>query len=301
MRRLPPLNAVRAYEAAARLGSFTRAAEELCVTQTAVSHQVKRLEAWLGRALFLRQGHQLTLTAEGRAYLRELGPLLDQLALATSRLLGDGMDGVLKVSVLPSFASRWLVPRLPDFHRLHPGVELQLNVSLKLERIGAGGFDLGIRSGLGDWPGLRAELLSTEWLSPVCAPSLLQGEPGLRSPADLRHHRLLQETPRDLWARWLALAGVTGVQARAGRGFSDSSLLLQAAAHGDGVAIGRLFLAWDDLRAGRLVQPFQPALRNDYSYWLVTPRTAETGPRAEAFRRWVLAQTAPFRGAQAAA
>lgn len=294
MRRLPPLNAVRAFEAAARLGSFTRAAQELCVTQTAISHQVRRLEGWLNQPLFIRHGHQLTLTAAGQGYLRDVGAILDQLARATSHMSSDSLEGVLKVSVLPSFASRWLVPRLPDFHRRHPGIDLQLSVSLPLEHVGEGGFDAGIRSGLGGWAGLRAELLSTEWLSPVCAPSLLQG---LRAPDDLRHHRLLQETPRDLWARWLAMAGVTDIQARAGRGFSDSSLLLQAAAHGDGVAIGRLFLAWDDLQAGRLAQPFELALQNDYSYWLVTPETARLGSRTEAFRQWVLGQTAHFRGA----
>ena len=304
-RRLPPLNALRAYEAAARHHSFTRAADELHVTQAAISHQVRQLEEWLGRKLFERQGHALTSTAAGKAYAPELSRLLDALAGATERVAGTdhSLAGPLRITALPSFVARWLVPRLVRFRSLYPGIDLHVTSEVGLHDFARGDgrdFDLAIRLGLGRWPGLQADLISRERLSPVCSPTLLvHGAPPLATVADLQAHTLLHDQPGDLWPRWLALAGATRSEAeaiaRAGPGFSDSALVLQAAAEGQGVALGRLFLASSDIAAGRLVKPFALDLPNDYSYWLAYPPAAAGQPRLGAFRDWLLAETSAWR------
>lgn len=297
-RRLPPLNALRAFEAAARHHSFTRAADELHVTQAAISHQVRQLEEWLGLKLFERQGHTLTRTAAGKAYAPELSRLLDALASATERLAGnDSLVGPLHITALPSFVARWLVPRLARFRALHPGIDLHVTSEVAVHDFAHGDFDLAIRLGLGRWPGLQADLISRERLSPVCSPALLAHAP-LATVADLQAHTLLHDQPGDLWPRWLALAGATRSEAdavRAGPGLSDSALVLQAAAEGHGVALGRIFLASADLAAGRLVKPFALDLPNDYSYWLAYPKAAAGQPRLAAFRDWVLAETSVWR------
>ncbi len=299
-RRLPPLNALRAFEAAARHHSFTRAADELHVTQAAISHQVRQLEEWLGLKLFERQGHALTRTAAGKAYAPELSRLLDALASATERVTGNdnSLVGPLRITALPSFAGRWLVPRLAGFRALHPGIDLHITSELAVHDFARGDFDLAIRLGLGRWPGLQADLISRERLSPVCSPALLAQAP-LATVADLQAHTLLHDQPGDLWPRWLALAGASRNEAdaiaRAGPGFSDSALVLQAAAEGQGVALGRMFLASADITAGRLVKPFSLDLPNDYSYWLAYPQAAAGQPRLAAFRDWVLAETSAWR------
>ena len=291
-RRLPPLNAVKAFEAAARHGSFTRAANELHVTQAAVSHQVKQFEDWLGLKLFERSGHALTLTAAGKRYLPQLSAALDALAAATAQLTDDALAGPLRISVLPSFAGKWLLPRLGRFRAVHPSIDLQISTSASLCDFSRDDVDLGIRSGLGRWPGLQADLIAREWLAPLCSPALLAKGAPLHTPSDLRLHTLLHDRPADLWPRWLEVAGAAEVDARPGPGFTDSGLVLQAALDGHGVALGRLFLAADDMRAGRLVQPFPHRLPNDYSYWLVYPKSAAGKPRLAAFRRWLLDEAA---------
>lgn len=292
LRRLPPLNALRAFEAAARHRNFTRAAEELHVTQAAISHQVKQLEDWLGRKLFERNGHTLTLTVDGRSYLPDLTRALDALAAATARLSDTALAGPLRISVLPSFAGKWLMPRLGRFRAAHPDIDLQISSSTELCDFSKGDIDLGIRLGLGRWPGLQADLVAHEWLTPLCSPALLQSGPPLDSPDDLRFHTLLHDQPADLWPRWLDAAGASGVDARPGPGFTDSSLVLQAAADGHGIALGRLFLAADDVAAQRLVRPFAKVLQNDYSYWMVYPKAAAEKPRIAAFRDWLLGEAA---------
>ncbi|PTL82985.1 transcriptional regulator GcvA [Vitiosangium sp. GDMCC 1.1324] len=286
MRRIPPLGALRAFEAGARHLSFTRAAAELCVTQAAISHQVRQLEDWLGVTLFERRGHALALTAKGAAYLRELTPAFDRMSEATARLY-EREQGPLRLTVLPSFASCWLLPRLERFRQLHPDIELHLTSSAELWDFLDERFDVGIRSGLGRWTGLKAEQISQEALSPVCSPSLAKK---LRSPSELRKVRLLHDTPKDGWRRWLDFAGVDGVDAEVGPVFNDAGLALQAAVQGHGVALGRLMLASDDLKAGRLVQPFAKVLPNDFSYWLVHPRPLAGRSDVAAFRTWLLSE-----------
>ncbi|MFN9475258.1 transcriptional regulator GcvA [Acidovorax sp.] len=295
-----PLNALRAFEAAARHHSFTRAADELHVTQAAISHQVRQLEDWLGRKLFERQDHALTRTAAGKAYAPELSRLLDALASATERVAGNyhSLAGPLRITALPSFVARWLVPRLARFRAQHPGIDLHVTSEVALHDFARDeGFDIAIRLGLGRWPGLQADLVSPERLSPVCSPALLAQAP-LATVADLQAHTLLHDQPGDLWPRWLALAGASRSDAeaiaRTGPGFSDSALVLQAAAEGQGV-LGRIFLASADITAGRLVKPFALDLPNDYSYWLAYPPAAAQQPRLAAFRDWVLAESSAWR------
>ena len=289
MRRLPPLGALRAFEAAAQHLSFTRAAAELCVTQAAISHQIRQLEDWLGFRLFERRGHALKLTAKGEAYLPELAGVLDRIAAATLRLMEPDARP-LRITVLPSFASRWLVPRLEAFRALHPDIDVRLDSSADVWTFATERFDLGIRSGLGRWTGVKADLIARETLSPVCSPALADGPPAIRVPADLRHVRLLYDTPREAWRHWCDEAGIVGLDLDAGASFNDASLALQAAVEGQGVALGRLMLAADDLRSGRLVQPFDVVLPNDYSYWLVYPAAALERANVVAFRTWLLAE-----------
>jgi LysR family glycine cleavage system transcriptional activator len=289
MRRLPPLGALRAFEAGARHLSFTQAATELCVTQAAISHQVRLLEDWLGVRLFERRGHALRLTPKGATYLPELTGALDRMSVATMRLR-ERKDGPLRITVLPSFASCWLVPRLGKFHDLHPEIDLRLTSSADLWSFASDGFDVGIRSGLGRWAGLKADLIARETLSPVCNPSVAAGPPPLRTPSDLRSVKLLHDTPKDGWSRWLEEAGVADVNVEAGPAFNDAGLMLQAAKDGQGVALGRMFLAADELRSGRLIRLFDIDLPNDYSYWLVYPRSSSDRPDVLAFRAWLLTE-----------
>ncbi|EPX98335.1 hypothetical protein C404_09525 [Ralstonia sp. AU12-08] len=286
MRRLPPLGALRAFEAAARHLSFTRAAAELCVTQAAISHQVRQLEDWLGLKLFARRGHALTLTVEGGSYLSELTHLFDGLVEATARLSGRAQD-TLRITALPSFASRWLLPRLGGFRVQHPEIELKLTTSTTLWVHTDDTFDIGIRSGLGRWPGLKADLIAREYLSSVCSPALRES---LAAPADLRHATLLHDEPKGAWRAWFEHAGVIPPRRTSGVVFNDAGMVLQAAVEGQGVALGRLLLAADDLAAGRLVQPFDVSMPNDFSYWLVYPRASAGRPEVAAFRAWLLAE-----------
>lgn len=289
MRRLPPLGALRAFEAAARHLNFTVAAAELYVTQAAISHQVRQLEAWLGLQLFERRGHALAMTEPGRSYLAEITVALDRIASATARVQ-QGIQGPLRITVLPSFAACWLVPRLDVFRAQHPEIELRLTTSTQLWDGVDDRFDVGIRLGLGRWPGLVADLIARESLSPVCAPALAAGSPPLREPADLRHARLLHDVPRDAWRTWCERAGLVDIDVQAGLTFDDASLVLQAARQGQGVALGRLTLAERDLNEGRLVRPFDLAVPNDYSYWLVYPRAKVQRADIAAFRAWLLAE-----------
>lgn len=265
--------------------SFTQAAAELCVTQAAISHQVRQLEGWLGHPMFTRRGHALNLTQKGGAYLAELSQVFDQIAAATQRVR-DKREGPLRISVLPSFASRWLLPRLPAFRASHPEVDLRVTSSVQLWS-GDDTFDIGIRSGLGRWPRVKADLIAREFLSPVCSPALASGPPALTRPEDLKQVPLLHDQPRMAWQQWCQYAGVA-LDLSQGFVFNDAALVLQAAVDGQGVALGRLMLAANDLRAGRLVRLFDHALPNDYSYWIVYARSSAQRPEVAAFRGWLL-------------
>ncbi|TIX88512.1 transcriptional regulator GcvA [Rhizobium sp. P44RR-XXIV] len=288
MRRLPPLGAVRAFEAGARHLNFTRAADELCVTQAAISHQVHLLEDWLGVKLFERAGHSLRLTDKGSTFLMEVSEILDRLAAASSTV-GSRQNGPLRLTVLPSFASSWLVPRLKTFRERHADIDLRLSSSPESWDFSSDGFDIAIRSGLGRWRGLKTYLIAHEALSPVCTPSLA-ATLDLKTPDQLLRASLLHDTPRDAWSRWLNQAGVSHREPLPGMIFNDHAQMLQAAMDGQGVALGRLFLAGTALRDGRLVQPFDMTLPNDFSYWFVCPGAVADRPDVIAFRTWLLSE-----------
>ncbi|MDP6708403.1 MAG: transcriptional regulator GcvA [Alphaproteobacteria bacterium] len=287
-RRLPPLNALRAFEAAARHLSFTRAADELAVTQAAVSHQVKALEGWLGLKLFDRQNRTIYLTRNGQAYLPAVREAFDILAEATRRLAGQEARGVLSVSAVPSFAAKWLVPRLADFRRRHPEIDVRISANDRLIDFARDDVDLAIRMGNGEWPGLAAVFFMDEDLFPVCAPALLEGPHPLRRPEDLAHHTLLHDDMRQDWRTWLTAAGVEGIDPEPGPGFTDSSMVIQAAVEGQGVALGRSALASSDLAAGRLVKPFEVRLPASFAYYIVYPAAAAEQPKVKAFTDWLL-------------
>jgi len=292
-RRLPPLNALRAFEAAARHASFAKAAAELHVTPAAVSHQIKALEAILEVPLFRRLPRGLVLTEAGRAYLPGLSDGLDRLAQATERLMARGRAGRLTVSVLPSFATRWLVPRLADFRRRHPDLDVHVDASTERIDFARSEVDVGLRYGRGGWPGLRAEVFLTEDVYPVCSPALRDGDPPLDEPADLRRHTLLHDSvvnadePWIGWAPWLRLFGLDDIDPDRGPSFSDSNMLMEACAAGQGVAIGRDSLIEEPLAAGRLVRPFPHSRLADYRYYLVGPPAAFDKPKVQLFRDWL--------------
>jgi LysR family transcriptional regulator, glycine cleavage system transcriptional activator len=300
-RRLPPLNALRAFEAAARHGGFARAAEELAVTPAAVSQQVRLLEADLGVALFHRLPRGLALTEAGRGALPELGAAFAGLARAVEEMRGGSPEGALVVSVLPSFARLWLGPRLPGFVAAHPGIELTVRAETRAVDFARDPVDVGLRYGRGVYPGLHVRLLLTEDVFPVCAPALAAGPPPLRRLEDLRRHALLHERdsaePSLDWATWLREAGVGGAEAAAGPGFTDSAMLVEAAARGMGVALGRGALVADELVAGRLVRPLPLSRPAEFAYFAVTRDGRERHPRVRAFLDWLEGEAAASRAA----
>src|SRR5947209_322966 len=295
-RTLPPLNALRAFEAAARHLSFTSAAAELNVTQAAISHQIKALEDRLGLKLFRRVGRGLLLTDAAQAYLAEIAIAFDRIAGATRRLHQHDAAGVLSATVLPSFAAKWLLPRLGRFRAAHPEIDLRISSSVEQIDLAREDFDFALRAGSGQYPCMRSDLILTESFFPVCSPVLLSGPKPLRVPADLRAHTLLHDEPRDLWQLWLKTVGLTDIDATRGPGFSDSGMLIQAAVEGQGVAIAKGTLAGDDLKAGRLVRPFDQSLPANYSYWLVCPEASAERPKIVAFRDWILSEARISQG-----
>ncbi len=290
VRRLPPLNALRAFEAAARHLSFTRAAAELNVTQAAISHQVKALEERLGITLFRRLNRALLLTDSGQAYLPAVRDAFDRLAEATDRLYAQEARGTLTVSVLPSFAAKWLVPRLGRFRDAYPEIDVRVAPSVHLTDFSREDVDLALRYGRGTWPGMRIDRLMTEDICPVCSPRLLEGPKPLRTPADLAHHTLLHDEDHGSWRMWLAAAGVDDVDPTHGTVFTDSGMVVQAAVEGQGVALARSALAAADLAEGRLVAPFDVVLPAAFAYYVVCPEATASRPKIVAFREWVLGE-----------
>lgn len=298
-RSLPPLNGLRAFEAAARHLSFTKAAEELHVTQAAVSHQIKNLEERLGMRLFRRLNRALLLTDEGQRLFLPVRDAFERLAEAVEGLRARDTGGPLTVSVLPSFAAKWLVPRLSRFQERCPDIDLRITALERLVDLVRDDVDIAIRFGSGTWPGLKAEMILEDRITPVCSPALAKR---LREPADLAHATLLHETMEPMrnfpdWAAWLQAAGVSGVDVSRGLRFSHTHILLQAAIDGRGVALGQLPLAADDLAAGRLVAPFDLSLPIGYAYYLVYLPEAAERPKIKAFREWVNAETTERRPA----
>ncbi len=304
-RRLPPLNSLRAFEAAARHLSFKKAAEELHVTPAAVSHQIRTLEEYCGTPLFHRLARALRLTEAGQAALPLLREGFDKLAEAADAMRAEERSGILTVSVAPSFGAKWLIPRLDRFRAAHPEFDVRIDASYTLVNFAADGVDVALRFGRGVYRNLRSECLMAEVSLPVCSPRLLERDPPLRRPEDLRHHTLLhvqwrtEDDAAPSWRMWLRAAGIEGVDAERGPRFSMGGLALEAAIAGQGVALASAAVVDGDLKAGRLVRPFPASLSlaTAFCYYLVYPEAKAGDPKVMAFRDWVLAEVVPDENA----
>jgi len=285
---LPPLNALKAFEAAARHESFTRAAEELCVTQGAVSHQVKALEAELAVRLFSRERQRLIITEAGRDYLTVVRDALDRIAIGTERLLQRQNAGVLTVSTSPDFAAKWLVHRLGHFAEAHAEIDLRISATLHHVDFAREEVDLAVRHGDGNWPGLDTVRLSSEQLFAVCSPKLLSGRHRLSKPADILKFPLIHMDSRTDWNNWLQEAGLDEAGVTHGPVLNRASMVIDAAINGQGVALARTTLAAWDLINGRLMRPFPLSLPLSKTYWIICPKATASLPKIVTFREWLL-------------
>ena len=314
--RLPPLNALKAFEAAARHLSVKKAAVELNVTPAAVSHQIRSLEEYLDLQLFHRYNRALELTDAARACLPKLREGFDCLAQAVERLRTHTSGGMLTVSAAPSFAARWLMPRLHRFIAAHH--EIDVRVSARMRRVSVDGkvdvaeratietwlddSDVAILYGHGHYPDMDVHRLLSLTISPICSPKLLTGEHPLRTPEDLKHHMLLHDDTGDMydgesfWEVWLEAAGVTGIDAKRGARFSHAVLALEAAIDAVGVVASMPSLAAEELASGKLVMPFDLKVPLDSAYYLVCEPHAKTRPSVAAFRDWLIAEAAKDGG-----
>lgn len=290
MRRdLPPFSALRAFEASARHGSFKRAAEELCLTQSAVSHRIKELEDFLGVPLFHRLIRKVALTERGKDYLADLSDVMDHIEEATRQVRDSSLGGRLAVRLSPAFASRWLLPRLHLFEAAQPGIELHISTGIAAVDFATEDIDVAVQWSYGPQPGLRCEPFLETAIYPVASPSLLRNGPPIGCSDDLRHYTLLRAEVDDLWPQWLALAGATQVDAGPGPRFAHCDLEYQAAIDGQGVALALAELVAGDIAAGRLVRLFDIALPTRTIYSIIMPEAWTRRPRAAAFRDWLLA------------
>jgi LysR family glycine cleavage system transcriptional activator len=292
-RRLPPMNTLRAFEAAGRLLSFTRAAEELHVTQAAISHQIKNLETSIGVRLFRRLNRALLMTEAGQRYLPAVRDALDALGDATNGLTRTDESGVLMISTLPSFAATWLVPRLTKFRTVHPEIDILISASDEIVDLVRDDLDMGIRYGSGTYAGLRSDRLLGEEQFIVCNPRLVNdGLYPLREPDDLRYHTLLHDEAFTDWQRWLGEMGVSGANAARGPTFNHSNVVIEAAIDGQGVALARSAIAAAALADGRLVKPFDISVPLAPAYYVVSPWENAERAKVVIFRDWLLAEAA---------
>jgi LysR family glycine cleavage system transcriptional activator len=303
-RRLLPLNALRAFEAAARHLSFSRAADELSVTPGAVSQHIRQLEDHAGAPLFRRNGRGLELSDTGRAALPLLREGFERLLDASALLREPAKRRQIAVSVAPSFAAKWLMPRLDRFHEAHPEIEVWISADMEVAELGDGAVDVAVRYGPGDYANVVTERLLGEGVLPVCAPELMEGAKPIREPSDLAGHTLLHDVSLDAdpscpdWAMWFKARGVSGVDSRRGFRFNQSALVIEAAVMGRGVGLAKRTLAQADLEAGRLVAPFADGgAEIDFAYYIVTPRNRRASESALAFVAWLKREAADHENA----
>ncbi len=287
---IPSTTALRAFEAAARHLSFTAAAGDLNLTQGAISHQIRDLEARLGTLLFARRGRGLVLTQAGQSYLPVVREALERLRAGAEAIRPAGRATVLTVSVSPNFATKWLVPRLGAFLAAHPDLDLRISAAMAHVDFAGDGIDLAVRHGTGHWPELHVTRLCSEEVFPVCSPALLASGPTLRSPADLARHVLIHDRSREGWAAWLeqAAPSLEGIDLAHGPVFNQTSLAIDAAVAAQGVALARSALATLDLAAGRLARPLAESLPAKFAYWIVCPKARADLPKIARFRAWLL-------------
>jgi LysR family transcriptional regulator, glycine cleavage system transcriptional activator len=271
LRRLPPLHALKAFKAAGRSESFTCAAEELGVTQAAVSQQVKALERALGLTLFNRGRQRLQITKAGRKYLSVVHDALDRIAIGTDRLVQRQSSGILSLSTSPDFAAKWLVPRLGRFAETHPSIDLRVSATSQHVDLTGEQVDVAVRHGDGNWPGLDAVRLCSERLFPVCSPKLVAGRNRIAKASDLLKFPLLRLADWSTWSTWFEAAGVSNPVVR-GPVLNQASMLIDAAIDGQGIALARTTLAAWDLLNGRLIAPLDLSLNTQKTYWIVCPR-----------------------------
>lgn len=291
-RRLPQLTSLRAFEAAGRHLSFTSAADELAVTQAAISHQVKALEKYLGVELFLRMPRELELTPPGATLLPVVKNALDSISQTIAELRKPDETSVLCVAVAPSFSAHWLTPRLDSLFQHRPRIELSLKHANKPIDFSREDVDIAITYGRGDWPGVVSEPVLQLDFFPVCAPSFLSRENALSEIGDLQFHTLLHDADYQTWRDWLALAGNDDVDPTRGSIVDDTNVLIQAAIDGIGIAMCSEVFVQEHLAAGRLVRPFDITLTSDAAYFAVCPKSHLNRPEVSAFRNWLLAQAA---------
>lgn len=304
---LPPLNALRAFEAAGRHASFKNAAKELHLTPAAISHQVRALEEYLGVQLFRRRNRALELTEAAKVCLPKLREGFDCLSEAMERLRAGEQTRILEVQAAPTLAAKWLMPRLHRFIAAHPDIDVRISAATRLidfvrkdpagdveQNLPVGDDDLCIRFGTGDYPNFRVDKLFPVSITPMCSPRLLQGERALRQPDDLRHHTLLHDDATYLhgggsnWEAWLKAAGVDSVDTARGMRFSQTALALEAAADGSGAVLATPIMAASDLASGRLVIPFALSLPSDFAYYVVCAEANRDRPAVNMFRDWLL-------------
>ena len=289
MARLPSLNALRCFEAAARSGSFSRAAEELNVTQSAVSHQVRQLEDWFGLALFDRQGRQTLPTPKGQELARSLAEAFDIMAAACRRLQQSESGPTLTIAALPSFATIWLIPRLSQFFQEHPEVSVKVVYAFAGQKIQFDEIDIAVLWGPGEWEGCQATPLLPGATAPICNPNFLEKQGPFDVPQAILGKPLLHDDDRLDWQNWMRHAGLKHAGPAPGPFFQDFNLLRAATLAGQGIALCPLSLIADDLSSGRLVQLFDIAIKQDHSYSIIEPDTV-SGRRSEAldtFKRWL--------------
>ena len=290
-RRIPPLNPLRVFEVVARRLNLTAAAQELHVTQSAVSRQIGVLETYLGVALFQRERHGVTLTRTGRAYAEQVVPAFAALAAATEKLLGGTTLGPLRVRTYTTFAAKWLIPRLPAFEKIHPHIEVRLTTSVPAVDFDRDPVDVAIQYGDGRWPRVHADLLFRDEIEPVCSPRYLAAHaPDPTHPQALLHGRLLLSHYRHSdWDDWLAANALADHGRDAERmSFASSVLTWQAAVDGLGLAVGQVPLLAAELAAGQLVRPFARPLRSDNAFYLLRPKVQRETLKVRAFRDWLL-------------
>lgn len=293
--RTLPLNALRAFEASARHLNFSKAADELCVTHSAISQQVRQLESLLNLALFERTNRGVELTGSGRMLLPIVSSSFGRIGDALGGLMDVRNERSICVTTTPTFAATWLVPRLKRWRERHPGVAVHLKPSLEMLRIGGDDIDVGVRCGVPPWPGLAADLLLPIHMTPVCSPAFLKGD-GLANPADLLRFPLLHADVGghefgEEWRTWLFAAGIEDIPRFEGLSFHDPGLALQAAIDGLGIAIAYDELAAAEIASGRLVKPFPLTVRHAFSYYVVYPEARRHDALIGSFRRWAIFET----------
>lgn len=290
-RRLPPLTSLRAFEAAGRHLSFTKAAAELTVTQAAISHQVKALEEYLKVALFNRLPRNLELTPAGNALLPVVRNAFDSIAHSAADVSAAADTSDLTVRLAPSFAARWLSPRLDEFRQRYPHIELSLTHSNEPVDFKRQSIDLAVTYGKGDWPDVLSEPVLSLDFFPVCSPKFLQGEHALTSVEMLGHYKLLHDSSYENWSAWVDLAGLTNVDAKRGTVLDDTNVIIRAAIDGLGVALCSSAFIEDHLHSGRLVKPFGPILHVENAYYVVCPQAHLERAEVSAFRDWLISQS----------